>query len=126
MDLESLRTTLLITLSILLVVVVYRRFRSSVLRKDVPVVSHAGVLRLDVEYHPARLRIQVDMPREDIIHTRLLDMQHRNLHDWEDLSIPQGIHEIERMLPPLEDGTFHLEVRTATQRTVRGFRLRNA
>jgi hypothetical protein len=125
-DLVTLRTALLITLSILLVVVAFRRFRHSVLRKDVPAINHAELLLLEVEYHPNRLRVLMHMPQNERLHMALLDPKYEPLHTWADSTLAQGQHELALMLPALDDGLFYFEVRSATQRTVRGFRLQQA
>lgn len=123
MDLHSLRTALLITLSILLVVVLLRRFRRRVLAKDLPVNSHAELLKLEVAYHPARLRVQLHVPQDQIVHTALLDVADHHVHTWVEVPLSAGLHTIERILPELIDGLHHFEMRTTTQRTVRQFRL---
>jgi len=125
-DLVTLRTALLITLSILLVVVAFRRFRYSVLRKDVPAINHAELLLLEVEYHPNRLRVLMGMPDDELLHMALLDQQYAPLHTWSDATLARGQHDLALMLPALEDGLFYFEVRSTTQRTVRGFRLQQA
>jgi hypothetical protein len=125
-DLVTIRTALLITLSILLVVVAFRKFRQSVLRKDVPAINHAELLLLEVEYHPSRLRVLMHMPGNELLHMALLDQQHAPLHTWSDSNLARGQHELALMLPALEDGEFFFEVRSSTQRTVRGFRLQQA
>lgn len=126
MDLHTLRTTLLITLSILLVVVALRRFKRRVLAKDLPVNSHAELLRLEVAYHPARLRVQLRVPLSEIVHTGLLGADDHHAHTWTEEPVEAGTHTIERLLPPLTDGLHHFEMRTTTQRTVREFRLQQA
>ncbi len=123
MDLTILRTALLITLSILAVVMGFRRFRQWVLLRDMPAINHAELQMLDVEYHPSRLRVVMDMPQGEQLHINLLDTHHATLHSWPDASLGMGRHELEFMLPTLDDGLFYFEVRSATQRTVRGFRL---
>lgn len=125
-DLVTLRTALLITLTILLVVVAFRRFKRSVLSKDMPAINHAELLFLDVEYHPSRLRVRMHMPNNELLHMALLDEQHAQLHTWAESPLAKGEHDMALMLPTLQDGLFYLEVRSTTQRTVRGFRLQQA
>ncbi len=122
-DLITLRTALLITLSILLVVLAFRRFRQWVLVKDLPAINHAELLSLDVHYHPARLRFLVKMPQGELLQMALLDTAHVPFHTYHDEQLPNGTHELYRELPEMSDGFYFLEVRSATQRTVRGFRL---
>lgn len=126
MDLATLRTVLLITLSIAVVVLAARRFRRWVLLRDMPAILHAEVLALEVMYHPARLRLEVKVPRQQRIHATLLDPHHTALHQWDDATLAPGTHTMELALPPLADGDHVLEVSTATQRTFRTFRLRTA
>lgn len=123
LDLVTLRTALLITLSILAVVLGFRRFRQWVLWRDMPAINHAELLVLEVEYHPGRLRVEVYMPQAEELHMDLLDHEHRTLHAWPITLLAQGRHELELLLPTLHDGNYFFEVRSSTQRTVRGFRL---
>lgn len=123
MDLVTLRTALLISLSILLVLVLYRRFRRRVLARDLPVPQHAELLRLQVAYHPARLVAEVRLPQAQRISTVLSDSAHAPIHQWPEADEAPGVRELERLLPELPEGTYHFELRTATQRTVRRFRL---
>ena len=126
MDLITFRTTLLITLSILLIVVLLRLFRRRVMARDLPVNSHAELLRLEVAYHPARVIVLLRVPNDQIVHTALLDPQDHHAHIWLEEPIAAGTHTIERQLPLLADGLHHFEMRTTTQRTVRQFRLQQA
>jgi hypothetical protein len=126
MDLTTVRTALLITLTILLVVVLFRRFKASVLLNDVPAPAHAELLALEVAYHPSRLHVLLDLPKGELIRSALLDGAHNILQTWDDIPLPQGRHRLERILPPLADGSYFIEVSTTTQRTVRGFRLQLA
>lgn len=122
-DIVTLRTALLITLSILLAVMAFRRFRRWVLIKGVPAINHAELLALDVHYHPARLRFLIKMPQGELLQMALLDTGHKPFHTYQDEHLPQGTHELQRELPELSDGEYFFEIRSATQRTVRGFRL---
>lgn len=125
MDLIALRTALLITLTILLVVVAYRRFRQYVLRKHVPVPLHAELLALEVMYHPGRLRVVVDMPQQERLQAQVLDTRHETVHKWDQRSLEKGRHVLELELPALVDGQYHFDLRTTTQRTLRGFQLQH-
>jgi hypothetical protein len=122
-DLVLLRTALLITLSILLVFVLLRRFRRSVLARDTPAAQHVQVERLNVAYHPPRLFVVVTVPKEQAITTRVLDGEHRSVHDPQVKDLEAGTHTVVLDLPVLLDGVYFLEVTTDTQRTVRQFRL---
>jgi len=126
MDLNILRTALLITLTILFVIVLARRFRRRVLARDLPVNSHAELLRVEVAYHPARLHVLVRVPLDQILHTALLATDDHHMHVWPEEPLEAGTHTINRELPMLPDGVHHFELRTTTQRTVREFRLQQA
>ncbi|MBK8227206.1 MAG: hypothetical protein IPK70_08515 [Flavobacteriales bacterium] len=123
MELVTLRTALLITLSILLVVVLWQRFRRKVLASDLPAPLHAELRSLEVAYHPQRLFAELHLPEAQLLRTALSDDKHQPLHRWPDESAPSGNRRIERALPDLAAGTYHFELLTATQRTVRRFRL---
>lgn len=125
-DLLTLRTALLITLSILLVVVIWRRFKQRVVANDMPAPMHAELLGLDVAYHPARLLVLLHVPSDQRIGTRVLDRSHVETYSWDMRSLKKGTHTLEQMLPTLPDGTYFLEMTTSTQRTVRQFRLQQA
>jgi hypothetical protein len=122
-QLDDLRITLLITLSILLVGVLYKRFKRKVLARDLPAPLHAELIGLQVEYHPARLRVEVSMPARQELHPRLVTREHKTVHDWSTLTLAAGDHAFELALPPLEPGDHYFELATSTQRTVRLFRL---
>lgn len=123
MDLENIRTALIITLSILAVVVALRKFKRSVLAKDMPAVLHAELLALELVYHPARIFVEVKVPDTQQIQFNLLDASHTVLHPWNAVNFLSGRHSLELLLPEQADGTYFLEMRTDTQRTMRQFRL---
>ena len=123
MDLVTLRTALLITLSILLVVIVYRRFRHRVMLRDLPVVSHAELIALHVAYHPARLHVLIKVPTKQELRMHVLSVEHEQVHTWPSNAQGPGEVQVELELPEIPDGTYNLEMATATQRTVRQFRL---
>lgn len=125
-DLVTLRTALIITLSIMAVVMGWIRFRQWILLRDIPVIKHAELEGLDVSYHPERLHLVVRVPTEQTLSTVLLDAAHKPLFQWEDLVLKAGRHTYELKLPELADGNFHLEINTATQRTERSFRLQRS
>lgn len=120
---DDLRVTLLISLSVLLVAILYRRFRKQVLARDLPAPLHAELVGLQVAYHPARLRVEVSMPSRQELHPRLVDRAHVPLHAWPTLTLGEGTHTFEVTLPALPDGDHYFELATSTQRTVRIFRL---
>lgn len=119
----NLRTALLITLSILLVLVLAKRFKRNVLATDMPAPSHAELIGLSVLYHPSRLHVVLQVPGDQLITLGIKDHDHRDLHAWEPVKMSKGEHAIEHVLPALSDGPYFLEMSTTTQRTVRQFRL---
>jgi hypothetical protein len=123
MDLITLRTVLLITLSILLVVVLWQRFRRKVIATDMPMPRHAELIGLEVAYHPPRLLVEVMLPLAQRLETSIADEHHLTVHAWPQAELGAGTHRFERALPELAQGTYHFEIATLTQRTVRRFRL---
>jgi len=122
-ELENLRNALLITLSIVLLVLLYKRFKRYVTERQLPQVLHAELLDLSVAYHPARLLIDLRTPEPVDLHFALLDEGHRSCHEWPSIAASAGVSELELQLPDVTDAIYFLEVRTATQRTVRQFRV---
>lgn len=123
MDLVTLRTALLISLSVVLILVLFQRFRRKVMATELPAPMHAELLALEVAYHPARLLAEVRLPDDQVLKTRLHDADHRPVHAWPDERALGGHLHLERALPDLAPGTYHFELATATQRTVRRIRL---
>jgi hypothetical protein len=122
-QLDDIRITLLISLSLLLVGVLYKRFKRKVMARDLPAPLHAELTGLQVEYHPARLRVEVSMPGRQELLPRLVTRDHKPVHAWSSLTLGAGDHAFELALPALEPGDHFFELATATQRTVRLFRL---
>lgn len=122
-DLVHVRTALLVTLGILLVVILWRRFRQRVLDREMPAPLHAELVDIELAYHPARLNVVIHMPEEQDMEMTLLDAVHRPIHRWPAERLCAGRHRAQRALPDLPDGPYHLELATSTQRTVRQFRL---
>ncbi|MBL8011351.1 MAG: hypothetical protein JNJ64_12175 [Flavobacteriales bacterium] len=120
---ENLRIALTITLSILLLLVLLRRFRDRVVRHDLPVAGHAELIGLQVAYHPARLLVRVRMPQARSMSWTLLDQAHHELHRWPDLPLQAGDHAVELALDARADGIYHLQMASESQRTIRRFRL---
>lgn len=125
-DLLNIRTALIVSLSAMVLLILWRRLRQYILTKDMPAPLYAELLGLELAYHPALLRVEVKVPGEQVIHTRLLDQAHTPFHAWDDERLQRGTHTMERLLPPLADGVYYIEMSTATQRTVRQFRLQQA
>lgn len=125
MDITNIRSALLISLSIFLVVILWRRFRQRVVARDLPALSHLELLQLQVAYHPARLSVEVSVPSPQTLQSHLLDAQHRLMHSFHAEELRRGKHWVSYELPSMADGTYHLQLDTGTQRTVRQFRLRS-
>lgn len=125
-SLEIFRTAAIITLLVLLVVILWKRLRRWMLLRDVPVPQHAEVRDVTMEYHPARLRMEVRVPQAQTLHLQLLDEVHAPLAQWPDMKVEPGRHVLTCSMEGRADGTYHVEVRTTTQRTVRRFRLQQA
>ncbi|MBX2979223.1 MAG: hypothetical protein KF905_08020 [Flavobacteriales bacterium] len=125
-DLVTLRTALIITLSIMVVVLGWMRLRQWMLVRDVPVIKHTELEDLVVAYHPERLHLVVRVPTKQTLNTVLLDASHKQLFQWDDLVLEAGRHTYELQLPELADGSFRLAIHTATQRTERSFRLQRS
>lgn len=124
--LDNLRTALLISLSILLVVVLYKRFKRAVMARERPAPLHAELLLVEVMYHPARLRVHLSVPSAQEIHPVLLSDAHAPLHRWPSRQVAPGEHVLELELDGRGDGAYYFELATATQRTERRFKLLGA
>lgn len=124
MDLiENLRLALLISLILLLVAILWRRFKRKVIAEDLPAPQHAELTDLQVAYHPPRLRVEVTMPSRQELQPSLVDRDHDALHHWSKLTLANGSHVFELDLPGLPDGEHYFQLASSTQRTVRVFRL---
>ena len=71
-DTEILRNALIVSLSILLLVLFFRRKRQKIMNEDLPAPSHAELISLEVAYHPARLHLVVSLPQTSSIGTAVL------------------------------------------------------
>ena len=123
---DNIRHTLLITLGILLVAVLYKRFKRYVMIRDLPAPLHAELVHVEVMYHPTRLRVEMTVPRDEDVTPAVLSEQHEHLHDWPARRVHQGHSVLELPLEGRMDGTYFFELATATQRTERKFTLRQA
>lgn len=123
---DTLRPALLLSLSGLFLLMVWRRFKRKAMQVELPVAAHAELLALQVEYHPERLRAEVSMPGAGELRPALLDGEHRSLHQWPPVAKAPGKHVLELPLNGQPDGTYYFELATATQRTVRRFNLARA
>ncbi len=122
-DIITLRTALIITLVLVLIGMIVQRIRRRVYEASIPAISHVELLSLEVVYHPSRLHVVVKVPNGQTIRTSLLDERYQESFSWPERQLDKGIHTLERTLPAVDNGTYYLEVSTATQRTVRQFRL---
>jgi hypothetical protein len=123
---DNLRTTLLITLSILVVVILARRYKQYVQRKHGPAPRHFELVAVEVMYHPVQLRVQVSMPAAGEIAPALLSEHHAPVHAWDPVRVQQGEQVLELPLAESADGVFYLELVSATQRMERRFIVRRA
>ncbi|HMN06212.1 MAG TPA: hypothetical protein PKD45_10830 [Flavobacteriales bacterium] len=121
---ESFRTALLITLSILVVVILVRRFKQYIRLHHLPVPQHVKVLDVQVLYHPARVRVAMDLPEVAQVHPAMLNAHHAPLKQWTSVQMEKGNHVLELQLDHGLEGVFYLEIATDTQRTVRRFTVR--
>jgi hypothetical protein len=126
LELVVLRTVLLISLSITLIYMLYRRFRYNTLQKDVPVVQHAELTGLDVAYHPCRLHLGLRVPRAQELWADLLDDQWQRVHSWPSRVIEAGKQQWELPLDDRDAGTYYLRLWSVGQSTERKFTLRTA
>lgn len=69
---DTLRTTLLITLAILVVAVAIRRYKQYIREQHTPVPRHAELLNVEVVYHPLRVHVLVRLPREEEVFPAVL------------------------------------------------------
>ena len=123
---DIVRNALLITLPILLVAVLYKRFKQRTIARDLPAAAHVELVGLEVAYHPTRLRALVKVPAAHAVGTAILDGAHVPLQHWPEQRMEAGEHWIERAVEQRADGTYFFQLSTATQRTVRQFRLQQA
>lgn len=124
--LETFRTALLITLSLLVVVILFRRIKKQWRQNHMPVPRHLELLSLEVVYHPTLLRIAVAVPAPVEMYPVLLSGQHERLHAWPAVQLEQGDHVLELGLLPGLNGSYVFELATGTQRTERRFMVRPA
>lgn len=123
---ENIRTTLIITLSILVVVLAARRFRQYVKRHHTPVPQQMELLAIEVAYHPMILRVQVSVPMEEELVLAMLSDTHAPHAAWPTVRLTKGEHVLELPLHEDADGTYFFELASRTQRTERRFIVRKA
>lgn len=123
---DQLRVALLISLSLLFAAMVWRRFKRHAMQAERPVMSHAELLSLQVEYHPARLRVEVQLPATEELRSAMLDLDSRLLQSWSADRKERGTHVLELPIGSAADGEDYFELATSSQRTIRKFRLKRA
>ena len=126
MDLDALRTVLLITLPILVLAAAYRWFKQYVRLHHTPVPKHVELVAIEVMYHPAKLRVEFSLPGAGEVFPAMLSSRHARLHDWPPMQVAQGDHVLELPLDGELDGHYFFEIATGTQRTERRFTFRKA
>lgn len=126
MDLSTLRWVLLVSLSITLLFVWYRRFRISTLAKEVPVVKHAELTQLDVAYHPERLRLSMTVPRSQEMHAAVLDEGWNEVKRFQACLLEEGRPEWVLEIDDLAPGRYFIRLTSSGQSTERMFILRGA
>ncbi len=124
--LHTLRLTLLISLSILVVVMLWRRLKRKVIAHDLPAPSHAELIGLRVAYHPERLRVEVSMPAKEELRPSMLNMAYEELHTWPALNMGKGTHVFELVLNGHADGEYYFQLATSSQLTVRKFKVKRS
>ncbi|MFT3885588.1 MAG: hypothetical protein QM724_09200 [Flavobacteriales bacterium] len=123
---DNIRIALLISLSILLVAVLYKRFKQYVMVRDLPAPLHAELVRVEVMYHPTRLRVELIAPKDQEVMPAVLSETHAPVHGWPSRLVAQGQQVLELELPGRTDGVYFFELATESQRTERKFILRQA
>lgn len=124
--LENIRTTLIITLSILVVVLAVRRFRQYVKRHHTPVPQQMELLAIEVAYHPMMLRVQVSVPQDEELLLMMLSEVHAPHSSWPSVRLAKGAHVLELPLNEDADGIYFFELASPTQRTERRFIVRKS
>ncbi|MEO8066157.1 MAG: hypothetical protein ABI599_00550 [Flavobacteriales bacterium] len=124
-DLRVLRVVLLVSLSGMLLFLLYRRFRFNTLQKHVPVVRHAELTELLVGYHPSRLLLTLQLPEEQHLAADVLNDRWERVHEWPGRVVPMGAQQLDLPLYGLADGTYYLRLLSVGQSTERQFILRS-
>lgn len=124
-DLAVLRIVLLVSLSGMVLFLLYRRFRFNTLQKHVPVVRHAELTELMVGYHPNRLLVSLLLPNEQHLAADVLNDRWERVHEWPGRVMPMGAQKLDLPLDGLADGTYYLRLISVGQSTERKFILRS-
>jgi len=123
---DTLRTTLIITLSILVVVILVRRYKRHIHLHHMPVPQQVKLVAVEVMYHPPMLRVQVSMPQPEEVFPAMLSEAHAPLLKWPAVVVEKGVQVLELPLQADAEGCFFFEIATSTQRTERRFMVRRA
>lgn len=124
--LADIRLTLLISLTILVLVLLYKWFKRRVMIHDLPTPIHAQLVSVEVMYHPSVLRVEVQMPRKEELFPALLNSFHAPVQRWDAMMVDEGRHVLELPLAAYGEGSYYFELATSGQRTERRFSLRTA
>ena len=124
-DLGVLRIVLLVSLTGLVLWLLYRRFRYNTLMKHVPVVRHAELTGLQVGYHPNHLSLTVRLPRDQIMDADLLNDRWEPVRTWPGRELQAGSQRWDLPLDGMSDGTYYLRLLSAGQSTERQFIIRS-
>lgn len=125
MDLGALRIALLVSLTGMVLWLLYRRFRYNTLMKHVPVVRHAELTGLHVGYHPNRLLLTVQLPREQTLDADLMNDRWETVRQWPGRELQAGSQQWDLPLEGMSDGTYYLRLISAGQSTERQFTIRS-
>lgn len=123
---DNIRITLIVTLSILVVVMLVRRFLHYVKRYHTPVPQQMELLAIEVAYHPLTLRVQVSVPLDEELFLAMLSELHAPHSSWPSVRLTKGDHILELPMNDDVDGIYFLELTSPTQRTERRFIVRKA
>ena len=123
---ENIRTTLIISLSILVVVLAVRRYLQYVKLHHTPVPQQMELVSIEVGYHPLLLRVQVSVPRDEELFLAMLTDAHAQHSSWPSVRLAKGDHVLELPLKAEADGIYFFQLASPTQRTERRFIVRNA
>lgn len=118
---ENIRTTLIVTLSILVVIMAVRRFKRYIKMHHMPVPQHVELVAVEVMYHPPKLRVQVTMPAAEEVFPAMLSQEHAPLSSWPAVQVAKGDHVFELPLQADAEGIYFFEIATSSQRTERRF-----
>ena len=85
--LSDIRLTLLISLTVLVIVLLFKWFKRRVMMHDLPTPIHAELVSVEVMYHPLMLRVEVSMPKKEELFPAMLTDAHQPLHNCPVLAV---------------------------------------